>query len=88
MLANIHKGEIVVPASFSDGLRSGDLTLGGSNDNSPSGGDTHVHIHPGAVQVAAHGKTSAHDLADLKGAVTDIVADAIAGAKRKLAFAR
>jgi len=31
MTANIHRGEIIVPSSFSDGLRSGELSMG-SND--------------------------------------------------------
>lgn len=47
MPAMIHKGEIVVPRTFSDGLRSGDLTLGkAGNDNAGgSGGDRHEHHH-------------------------------------------
>ena len=31
MIANIHKGEIIVPENFSNGLRNGSLTMG-SND--------------------------------------------------------
>ena len=30
-LANIHKGEMIVPATFSEAIRSGDLTLGSSD---------------------------------------------------------
>jgi hypothetical protein len=32
MQANIHRGEIIVPRDFSDGLRSGDLTMGSNVD--------------------------------------------------------
>ena len=32
MTANIHKNEIIVPATFSDGLRNGDLTMGNNDD--------------------------------------------------------
>ncbi len=33
MRADIHQGEIIVPKTFSDGLRSGDLVLGGESTN-------------------------------------------------------
>lgn len=50
MTAQIHQGEIIVPRTFSDGVRSGDLTIGGPGSSSaalpmPTGGDTHVHFH-------------------------------------------
>ena len=31
MLANIHKGETIIPTTFSEGLRRGDLMLGETN---------------------------------------------------------
>ena len=34
MQANIHRGEIIVPRDFSDGIRSGDLTMGSNGDMS------------------------------------------------------
>lgn len=43
MVAQVHKGEMIVPANFSDGLRS---ALGGSANGATaaSGGDTHIHF--------------------------------------------
>lgn len=43
MAANIHKGEIIIPRTFSDGLRTGQLTLGGPAASSGGGGDFHMH---------------------------------------------
>lgn len=56
-LANIHAGEMIIPRSFADGLRSGDLTLGGKGGS--MGGDTYI------VQVTVQGTVQAeNDLAD------------------------
>lgn len=48
MSANIHKDEMIVPATFAEAIRSGQLTLSGSrrNDNEPmrGGGDVHITI--------------------------------------------
>lgn len=38
MFANIHKGEMVVPANFAESIRSGDVSLGG-------GGDINVNVY-------------------------------------------
>lgn len=55
--ANIHEGEMIIPKSFADGIRSGDLTLGGKGGS--IGGDTYV------VQVTVQGSVQAeNDLAD------------------------
>lgn len=35
-LATVHKGEIIVPATFSEAIRSGDLSLSGSSDSAIS----------------------------------------------------
>jgi len=47
-LANVHKGEMIVPATFSDAIRSGDLTLGGgniaNNDNGVYAPITNINI--------------------------------------------
>lgn len=34
MLANVHQGEMIIPATFAQGIRSGDLTLGGPGQKS------------------------------------------------------
>ena len=47
MAANIHKGEIIVPGSFSDALRNGDLALSGGGMG--SGGNTVVVNVEGSV---------------------------------------
>jgi hypothetical protein len=51
MVAKVHKGEMIVPANFSDGLRS---ALGGGNagDQSASS-DTHVHFTVQALDGAS-----------------------------------
>lgn len=36
MLANVHKGEMIIPQKFSDALRSGDLSLSGGNGGQPT----------------------------------------------------
>ena len=38
MQANIHAGEMIVPETFSDAIRSGKLTLSGGEDGQPGGG--------------------------------------------------
>lgn len=51
MSANVHRGEIIVPATMSDAIRSGQLTLGGpggggaggGGGNSVAMGDIHLH---------------------------------------------
>ncbi len=32
MAANVHQGEVIVPKTFSDGLRNGDLMMGSNNE--------------------------------------------------------
>lgn len=50
MMANIHAGEIIVPRTFSDDIRAGNLTLGnGSSSNDAGGGRGDVHLHIGTV---------------------------------------
>lgn len=57
MVANVHKGEGVVPATFMDSIRSGELTLSG-NSGTSSGSITNYYITvEGSV-------TSENDLAD------------------------
>lgn len=69
MVAQVHKGEMIVPANFSDGLRS---ALGGGigDMQSASSGDTHVHFHVSAIDGAGvkaffkqHGRTIAATVA-------------------------
>lgn len=43
MSATVHKGEIIVPRTFSDGIRSGDITIGGPGGGGPGGGNFHMH---------------------------------------------
>jgi hypothetical protein len=50
MSAYIHKGEIIVPKTFADGLRSGDLSLGSTTNNN-GGSDVYVTVNvEGSVQ--------------------------------------
>jgi hypothetical protein len=44
MPAQIHRGEMVVPRTFAEGIRQG-ATTGGGDDDDEGGGDTHYHIH-------------------------------------------
>lgn len=37
MVANVHKGEMIIPATFSDAIRSGDLSLSGSGGGGSNG---------------------------------------------------
>jgi hypothetical protein len=44
MVAQIHKGEMIVPANFADGLRRGDVALGGQAGGEPSARGTLVDL--------------------------------------------
>lgn len=44
MVAQIHKNEMIIPATFSEGLRRGDVTLSGPNGGK-SGGDIHINVY-------------------------------------------
>ncbi len=44
MVAQVHRGEIIVPKTFSDAIRQGDLTLGGSGPSTPGGGGIHIDL--------------------------------------------
>lgn len=53
-IARVHKGETIVPATFADGLRSaltGQASVGQTNAQPATQGDTHFHFH-GAVMDA------------------------------------
>ena len=69
MQSLLHKGEIVVPESFSQGLRSGQLTLGRPSNENSRGGD-HYHV---VVQASAVGKLSTADIHDFGSGVADAV---------------
>jgi len=58
-LALVHKGETVVPSSFADGLRRGELTLGKGNGGTVIQVNTTVHVAGSAVAM----DTLADDLA-------------------------
>ena len=74
MIAQVHKGEMIIPRTFADDLRSNGGSIGGS------GGDTHVHINaidagsfqrmlkrnPGAI---ADAMKAAHRNGSLRGAM-------------------
>lgn len=42
MIAQVHKGEGIVPATFMDAIRSGDLTLSGGSGTVGGSGDTYI----------------------------------------------
>jgi hypothetical protein len=44
MVAQIHKGETIIPATFAEGIRKGELTLGGGN-NSTNSSNIEVNIY-------------------------------------------
>ena len=45
-IAQVHQGEMIVPASFSDSIRSGELSLsGGSADSGSSSGSTNIILN-------------------------------------------
>ena len=46
-LAMVHQGEIIVPRTFSDGIRSGELTLSRSSDNRQSASAIYVTVTVG-----------------------------------------
>ena len=46
-LAMVHQGEIIVPRTFSDGIRSGELTLSRSSDNRQSASPIYVTVNVG-----------------------------------------
>lgn len=46
-LAMVHQGEIIVPRTFSDGIRSGELTLSRSADNRQSAAPIYVTVNVG-----------------------------------------
>ena len=46
-LAMVHQGEIIVPRTFSDGIRSGELTLSRSSDNRQSASPIYVTVTVG-----------------------------------------
>lgn len=43
-LAMVHKGETIVPATFADAIRRGDLTLSGPNGSNQGGGNVVVNV--------------------------------------------
>ena len=53
MVAQIHQGEMVVPAFESSMIRSGQASLGGGGSDGGGGGDTHVHFNVSAMDGAS-----------------------------------
>ncbi len=45
MFAQVHKKEMIIPATFSEGVRRGDLTIGGPKGESASGGTVIVNVY-------------------------------------------
>lgn len=46
MLANVHEGEIIIPRTFADSIRSGELALSGNGQPAPGGmASNEIHIH-------------------------------------------
>lgn len=43
MVAQIHKGETIIPATFAEGIRRGDLTLGGGNSSNSSNIEVNIY---------------------------------------------
>ena len=70
MLAQVHRGEIVVPKNFSDLLRAGDITLGGR-------GETHYHVNVEHHVHAIDAKSFADRIDDHSDAVATAVRKAI-----------
>jgi hypothetical protein len=56
MTAQIHKGEIIVPATMSDSIRSGQLTLGGPAGGGSGSGGGPVHVNMGGVTINSAGE--------------------------------
>lgn len=51
MVAQIHKGEGIIPATFMEGIRSGELSLSGGNGNQGGGQNVYVTVNvAGSVQ--------------------------------------
>ena len=50
MVAQIHKGETIVPATFAEGIRRGEMTLGG-----PGGGNAQTNHYGGPVTIHING---------------------------------
>lgn len=44
-LAQVHKGEMIVPATFSDAIRSGELSLSGGGAENETAGSTNININ-------------------------------------------
>jgi hypothetical protein len=44
MNANIHKGEMIIPSTFSDAIRSGQLALSGAGSRGSSGTTNHISV--------------------------------------------
>ncbi len=75
MMATVHRGEIIVPATMSDAIRRGSLTLGGPGGGNSTGGPMHVHLHSpmfyGDMSRAASQRTGADLLRDIQKAMRD-----------------
>ena len=55
MVAQIHQGEMIVPANTAAGVRSGDLSIGGAAGGGV-GGDSHTHFHISSMDSAGVAK--------------------------------
>jgi hypothetical protein len=77
MVANVHQGEIIVPRTFSDSIRSGDMTLGGPGGN--TGGSSQSAAV--TVNITAVDAQSVHRLFQNNGAA---LVSAIAAQSRNL----
>lgn len=77
-LANVHKGEMIVPATFAEAIRSGDLTLGSGGDyagGSDGGGATITNININFDGAQFTGKMSDEDVAALGTRLGQLIAE-------------
>lgn len=45
MFTTVHKGETIIPETFADSIRRGDLALSGGNSTQSRGGDTYITVN-------------------------------------------
>ncbi len=60
MMAQVHKGETIIPATFADAIRKGDLSLSGKGQS--GGGDVHVNVYYPKMGTLAEVKAMAQAL--------------------------
>ena len=76
MPATVHQGEIIVPRTFSEGLRSGDLVMSATDDLGAGGGDI---VNSGNINVNFNGDVLSDNPESISRKLAEVLSQQIAG---------